>query len=137
MPKLTVPDGYVEWLTQLKADIRQTQTRAVLAVNSEMIMLYWRIGREIIERQTAQGWGKGIIPKLAADLRSEFPDVKGFSARNLGYMKALAEAWPSTGILQRVIAKLPWGQNIELLDKLTDESNRNRGMLVVWAGEDG
>ena len=64
--------------------------------------------------------GKGIIPKLAADLRAEFPDVKGFSARNLGYMKALAEAWPSTGILQRVIAKLPWGQNIELLDKLTN-----------------
>jgi predicted nuclease of restriction endonuclease-like (RecB) superfamily len=124
MPKITVPDGYVEWLTQLKADIRQTQTHAVLAVNSEMIMLYWRIGREIIERQAAQGWGKGIIPKLAADLRAEFPDVKGFSARNLGYMKALAEAWPSTGILQRVIAKLPWGQNIELLDKLTDSDTR-------------
>jgi predicted nuclease of restriction endonuclease-like (RecB) superfamily len=87
-------------------------------------MLYWRIGREIIERQAAQGWGKGIIPKLAADLRAEFPDVKGFSARNLGYMKALAEAWPSTGILQRVIAKLPWGQNIELLDKLTDSDTR-------------
>jgi predicted nuclease of restriction endonuclease-like (RecB) superfamily len=124
MPKITVPDGYVEWLTQLKADIRQTRTHAVLAVNSEMIMLYWRIGREIIERQAAQGWGKGIIPKLAADLRAEFPDVKGFSARNLGYMKALAEAWPSTGILQRVIAKLPWGQNIELLDKLTDSDTR-------------
>ena len=54
------------------------------------------LGREIIERQAAQGWGKGIIPKLAADLRAEFPDIKGFSARNLGYMKALAEAWPST-----------------------------------------
>ena len=124
MPKPTVPDGYAEWLTQLKADIRQAQTRAVLAVNAEMIMLYWRIGREIIGRQAAQGWGRGIIPKLAADLRAEFPGVKGFSARNLGYMKALAEAWPSTGILQRVIAKLPWGQNIELLDKLADPDIR-------------
>jgi len=85
MAKLTVPDGYTEWLTQLKGDIRQAQARAIVAVNTEMITLYWRIGRDIIDRQTTQGWGKGIIPKLAADLRAEFPDVKGFSARNLGY----------------------------------------------------
>jgi predicted nuclease of restriction endonuclease-like (RecB) superfamily len=88
---------------------------APLAVNSELIGLYWRIGRDILERQEKQGWGSKIVERLAADLRAEFPDARGFSSANLRYMKSFAEAWPDPAILQRLVGKLPWGQNIEPL----------------------
>jgi predicted nuclease of restriction endonuclease-like (RecB) superfamily len=89
--------------------------RAALAVNAELISLYWRIGHDILERQAQDGWGSKVVDRLAADLRGEFPDARGFSSANLRYMRAFAEAWPDQAILQRVVGKLPWGQNIELL----------------------
>jgi predicted nuclease of restriction endonuclease-like (RecB) superfamily len=118
------PAGYIDWLTKLKVDIRQAQSRALFSVNAEMIRLYWRIGRGILERQEQQGWGASVIPRLSADLRVAFPNVKGFSARNLSYMKAFAEAWPSEGILQALSAKLPWSHQIALLDKLDGQADR-------------
>ncbi len=110
-----VPADYPAWLADLKTRNRETRLRAALAVNSELIGLYWRIGRDILERQAAQGWGSKIVDRLAADLRAEFPDARGFSSANLRYMKSFAEAWPDPAILQRLVGKLPWGQNIELL----------------------
>jgi predicted nuclease of restriction endonuclease-like (RecB) superfamily len=110
-----VPADYPAWLADLKTRIRETRLRAALAVNSELIGLYWRIGRDILERQAEQGWGSKIVERLAADLRAEFPDARGFSSANLRYMKSFAEAWPDPAILQRLVGKLPWGQNIELL----------------------
>jgi len=109
------PAGYAVWLADLKTSIRETRLRAALAVNSELIGLYWRIGRDILERQSRDGWGSKVVDRLAADLRAEFPDSRGFSSANLRYMRAFAEAWPDPAILQRVVGKLPWGQNIELL----------------------
>ncbi len=88
---------------------------AALAVNAELIGLYWRIGRDILERQAQDGWGSKVVDRLAADLRAEFPDARGFSSANLRYMRAFAEAWPDPAVLQRIVGKLPWGQNIELL----------------------
>jgi hypothetical protein len=76
-------------------------------VNRELILLYWSIGRQILVRQREDGWGTKVIERLATDLRSEFPDMKGLSFRNLGYMKAFAEAWPDESILQQLAAKLP------------------------------
>ncbi len=110
-----VPTGYPAWLAGLKTRIREARLRAALAVNGELIGLYWRIGRDILERQAEQGWGSKIVDRLAADLRAEFPDARGFSSANLRYMKAFAEAWPDPSILQRLVGRLPWGQNIELL----------------------
>lgn len=81
--------------------------RAALAINSELIGLYWRMGRDIIERQTQDGWGTKVIDRLTADLRAEFPSARGFSSANLRYMLAFAEAWPDHAILQRVVGKLP------------------------------
>jgi predicted nuclease of restriction endonuclease-like (RecB) superfamily len=107
--------GYATWLADLKVSIRETRLRAVLAVNSELIGLYWRIGRDIRDRQAGHGWGAKVVDRLAADLRAEFPDSRGFSSANLRYMRAFADAWPDPAILQRVVGKLPWGQNIELL----------------------
>jgi predicted nuclease of restriction endonuclease-like (RecB) superfamily len=109
------PDGYPAWLADLKARIRAARLRASLAVNSELIGLYWRIGRDILERQGAHGWGAKVVDRLAADLKSEFPDARGFSRANLLYMRAFAEAWSEEEIVQRVVGRLPWGQNIELL----------------------
>jgi len=114
-PAASTPTGYAGWLTELKIRIRETRVRAALAVNSELIGLYWRIGRDILERQAQDGWGSKVVDRLAADLRAEFPDARGFSSANLRYMRAFAEAWPDPAILQRVVGKLPWGQNIELL----------------------
>lgn len=124
---MTVPaisPEYKQWLASLTDQIRNSRARAALAVNSEMIMLYWRIGREIMERQDRHSWGAKIIDRLAADLRAEFPDIKGFSARNLQYMRTLAAEWPDPAITQQVVAQLPWGQNTLLLDTVPDHAQR-------------
>ena len=92
MAKLRVAEGYEEFLGELKERIKQAQVKAVLAVNRELILLYWQIGRDILLRQQQQGWGAKVIDRLAADLRKAFPEMKGFSSRNLKYMRAFAEA---------------------------------------------
>ncbi len=115
MAQLLAPAGYVAWLADLKAKIRDARLRTALAVNSELIMLYWQIGREILDRQARDGWGAKVVNRLAVDLRAEFPESRGFSRANLLYMRAFAEAWPDPAIVQRVVGQLPWGQNIELL----------------------
>lgn len=114
-PASPVPSGYAVWLVDLKTRIRETRVRAALAVNSELVRLYWQIGHDILKRQAQDGWGSKVVDRLAADLRAEFPDTRGFSSANLRYMRAFAEAWPDSAILQRVVGRLPWGQNIELL----------------------
>lgn len=119
-----LPAGYAEWLAELKARIREARVRASLAVNAELIALYWRIGRDILERQARQGWGAKVVERLAADLRSAFPEMRGLSRANLLYMRAFAEAWPDPEVVQRVVGRLPWGQNIELLGKLKDPAAR-------------
>lgn len=87
-----LPAGYAEFLESLKARIRQTQVRAALSANRELVLLYWHIGREILHRQKEEGWGSKVIERLAQDLRREFPEMKGLSPRNLKYMRAFAEA---------------------------------------------
>lgn len=120
-PALTeAPGGYADWLAELKARIQVAQQRATLAVNRELVLLYWQIGRDILERQARQGWGARVIDRLAHDLRTGFPDMKGFSRANLMYMRAFAEAWPDAGIVQQAVGQLPWGHNLVLLTKLKD-----------------
>ena len=75
------PSAYAEWLTELKARIHGAQQRAALAVNHELVLLYWQIGRDILARQAHQGWGAKVIERLAHDLRNAFPDMKGFFTR--------------------------------------------------------
>lgn len=118
------PDGYGDWLIDLKSRIHNTQQRATLAVNRELVLLYWQIGQDILTRQTQQGWGTKVIDRLAQDLRAAFPDMKGFSPRNLKYMRAFAGAWPDAEFVQEVLAQLPWYHQIALLDKLSSPENR-------------
>jgi predicted nuclease of restriction endonuclease-like (RecB) superfamily len=124
----TLPAGYPVFLAEIKARIVGARTRAVLAVNSELIRLYWEIGHEILDREQREGWGSGVINRLASDLRREFPGITGFSRSNLHYMRSFAEAWPLEGgsqeIVQQPVGQLPWGQNIALLTKLKDREAR-------------
>jgi len=119
-----IPEGYEEFLRGLKERIRTAQVKAALAVNRELVLLYWRIGQDILERQRHSGWGSKVIDRLAADLRSAFPEMSGFSQRNLKYMRAFAEAWPDEDFVQQVAAQLPWFHNCTILDKLKNLAER-------------
>jgi predicted nuclease of restriction endonuclease-like (RecB) superfamily len=118
------PAGYSDWLAELKTRIHSAQQRATLAVNRELVLLYWQIGRDILVRQAEQGWGAKVIDRLAHDLRTAFPTMKGFSPRNLKYMRAFAEAWPDAEFVQAVLAQLPWYHQLALLDKLRSPETR-------------
>lgn len=118
------PAGYTDWLADLKNRIHSAQQRAALAVNRELVLLYWQIGRDILERQSREGWGAKVIERLAQDLRTAFPDMKGFSRANLMYMRAFAEAWPDAQIVQQAVGQLPWGHNLVLLSKLKSQPQR-------------
>ena len=118
------PDGYADWLADLKSRIHTAQQRATLAVNRELVLLYWQIGQDILARQAEQGWGAKVIERLAQDLRAAFPEMKGFSPRNLKYMRAFAEAWPDAEFVQQAAAQLPWGHNLVLLDRLNTPEER-------------
>jgi predicted nuclease of restriction endonuclease-like (RecB) superfamily len=120
------PAGYADWLADLKTRIQAAQQRAALAVHRELVLLYWQIGRDILERQARQGWGAKVIERLAHDLRTAFPEMKGFSRANLMYMRAFAEAWPDAEIVQQLVGRLPWGHNLVLLTKLKDAEMRRR-----------
>lgn len=111
-------DNYNVLLDRLKRRIRSAQVQAALAVNTELMLLYWNIGREILDRQKEKGWGAKVIDRLAKDLKREFPDMSGFSPRNLRYMRTFAETYPDEVIVQRSVAQLPWRHNIALLEKL-------------------
>lgn len=122
-----LPSDYSAWLNTLKHNIRHAQQKAALAVNQELLTLYWQIGNDILIRQRQQGWGAKVIRQLAGDLQSAFPDMKGFSRANLLYMRAFAEAWPEFGgepNVQQAVGQIPWGHNLVLLSKVKDRNQR-------------
>jgi predicted nuclease of restriction endonuclease-like (RecB) superfamily len=97
---------YQDYLAQLKERIRSAQVKAALAVNRELVLLYWGIGRDILQRQAQQGWGTKVIDQLARDLKQEFPEMSGFSSRNLKYMRAFADAYPADLVVQQSAGQL-------------------------------
>jgi predicted nuclease of restriction endonuclease-like (RecB) superfamily len=113
-------DGYDDFLTEIKGRIQSAQIQAALALSREVVLLYWYIGREIRGRQAQHGWGAKVVLRLASDLKSAFPGVEGFSSRNLGYMRAFAEAYPDLAIVQQLLddSPLPWGHHLRVLDKV-------------------
>jgi 2'-5' RNA ligase len=118
------PDGYVALLSDLKRRIRAARLQAALAVNQELILLYWDIGRDVLARQEMEGWGTRIIDRLAADLRRDFPEMTGLSSRNIKYMRAFAAAYTEREFVQQVVAQLPWGHNIRLVESVKDADQR-------------
>jgi len=117
--------NYQSLLSDIKSAIHKARLKAILAVNSEMIMLYWQTGKMIAERQNQEGWSSKVIPRLAVDLKNEFSDLKGYSERNLSYMLRFALEYPDASILQQSVAKLPWGHNILLIEKIKDKEIRD------------
>jgi predicted nuclease of restriction endonuclease-like (RecB) superfamily len=110
--------NYDAFLSILKQRIRTAQVRAALAVNQELVLLYWQIGREILQRQQDEGWGTKVIERIAKDLKREFPEIKGFSRTNLLYMRAFAEAYPDDQFVQQAAGQIPWFHNCVLLDRV-------------------
>jgi predicted nuclease of restriction endonuclease-like (RecB) superfamily len=116
--------SYQDLLARLKTQIRTAQVRAALAVNRELILLYWGIGREILQRQATEGWGSKVVERLAKDLRAEFPEMKGLSRTNLLYMRTFAATWPEELIVQQSVGQIPWGHNVRLLDLVKNPEER-------------
>lgn len=105
------PNNYVNIIARLKEKIRQAKTKASLAVNKELLNVYWEIGNTILEQQKSEGWGSKVIDRLAQDLKHEFPDMQGLSIRNIKYMRAFAEAYPEFSIVQSTLAQLQITEN--------------------------
>jgi predicted nuclease of restriction endonuclease-like (RecB) superfamily len=122
--RVGLPENYAAALGEIKRRIHEERLRTVMAANSAMVMLYWDIGRLILERQGHEGWGARVIDRLSADLREVYPDMSGLSPRNLKYMRTFAAAWPDPSIVQRVVAQIPWRSNLALLEKLNDPELR-------------
>ncbi len=120
-----IPDlEYQRFLEDLKRRVTGSQYKAALSVNQELVLLYYQIGKQILESQAKHGWGAKIIAQLSKDLQSAFPEMKGFSTRNLNYMRKFAEEYPDVTFVQQVVAQLPWGHNIFLIDLVPDQQTR-------------
>jgi len=124
-PAVAVPEGYPQLLEQLKTQVRQARIRASRVVNTELLTLYWDLGRAILDRQETEGWGTKVIDRLAVDLRAAFPEMRGLSRSNLKYMRQMASTWPRTAIGQQAVGQLPWGHLTVLLDRLTTQPDRD------------
>lgn len=144
-----LPAGYADFLDDLKKHIRMAQAKAALSVNRELILLYWDIGRRIVVQQEHEGWGVGVIERLAKDIQLAFPGTKGFSARNIWRMKAFYLAYSkqlenlpqpvadfsdekgaqavqeADGLkLPQLVAEIPWGHNVVLIEKVKARTER-------------
>ena len=146
-------ENYKKFITSLKAKIRSAQIKGAIAVNKELIKLYWEIGRDIVEKQKQGGWGSKVLEKVAKDLQNEFPGIEGFSRRNMFIMRAFYQAYEK---VQQAVAQLdnlpiffiPWGHNALILEKTKDTAERlwyaskvieygwSRSMLTIWIEND-
>lgn len=117
-------DTYLQFIEDIKEEIQTEKLSVVLHANSKMVCLYWKIGKSILKKQTEEGWGTKVIDRIAKDLKDAFPEMSGFSPRNIKYMRKFAECWPEFEIVQQVVAQIPWRTNRMLLDKLDNRESR-------------
>lgn len=128
---LTVADispDYDIWIRSIKERVQRARFRALMMANAEQILLYWDVGHEILAKQDAEGWGSKIVERMSKDLKSAFPDMKGWSRSNLMYMRQFAEAWRRDEIVQAPLGQLPWYHHLTLLEHL-----KSRGDRIVYA----
>ena len=134
---IVLPDDYADWISSLKKRIAGARAKIVLSANEEQIQLYHEIGRDILERQNRQGWGARFIERISADLRDAFPEMKGFSASNLKYMRFFAQECPDIKIGQQPADQLPWFHIVTLITKITDSAVREwyarEAVKQVWS----
>lgn len=115
---------YLELINDIKNKIVNAQLKAITKINQEMLLLYWQIGKMILHNQEKEGWGSKIIEQISSDLNKAFPKIKGFSARNLKYMRKFANEYDDFEIVQQLVAQLSWGHNIVLFEKVTNIEER-------------
>ena len=124
-PSLSEMSGsYTQFIEDIKSQIQSSRLAVVMNANSSMICLYWTIGKAILEKQREEGWGAKVIDRMAKDLKDAFPEMSGFSPRNIKYMRKFAECWPDYEIVQQVVAQIPWRTNLKLLDKVETQEGR-------------
>lgn len=115
---------YAQFLHNIKTRVQHARIAASRSVNRELIALYWSIGKDIVEKQEELGWGKSVVEQLSKDLKKEFPGTEGFSARNLWDMRRFYEEYQSDTNLQQLVAEIPWGHNLLILNKIKDQNER-------------
>ena len=123
-PKAEMDAPYFELRDSIIMRIKESRLRFVIQANTGMIELYWSIGRDILRRQETEGWGAKVIDRLSADLKEEFPDMSGFSPRNLKNMRRFAENWADPQIVQQPVAQLQWRSILILLTKIKSNADR-------------
>ncbi len=119
-----IPNDYMALLGDIKQRIRSAQYEALKAVNTELISLYWDIGRMIVERQQGGTWGKSVVENLAKDLQAEFPGISGFSAANLWRMKLFYETYAQNEKLAPLVREISWSKNVVIMEKSKDNLER-------------
>lgn len=112
------------FVADIKTKIREAQYEALRAVNRELIDLYWSIGKSIVEKQEAYGWGKSVVEKLSVELQAEFRGRQGFSARNLWNMRDFYRSYLGHEILQPLVAEISWAKNLVIMSKCKDNLQR-------------
>lgn len=117
-------ESYFSFIDDIKNEIRNQRIKIVLNANSSLICLYWKIGNAILQKQEEEGWGSKVIDRMSKDLGDAFPDMSGFSPRNIKYMRKFAKCWPDYKIVPQVVAQIPWRTNRMLLDKLDTQEER-------------
>ena len=132
-----LPKDYAAALAEIKERVRQERLRVVLAANSAMVLLYWDIGRVILDRQAREGWGARVIDHLAEDLQTAFPEMRGFSPRNLLFMRAFADEYRERQKVKQLVSQLPWGHVVRLIQRIKDRGVRDwyigQSVLHGWS----
>jgi predicted nuclease of restriction endonuclease-like (RecB) superfamily len=119
-----MPAWYPEMLAAVADKVSSGRVRAITAVNHELVATYWAVGKEILDRQSQEGWGAKVIDRLSADLRDKFPGLKGFSSRNFLFMRSFSSTWDLAAIVKAPLSQLPWYHHIALMQKLGDPETR-------------
>jgi predicted nuclease of restriction endonuclease-like (RecB) superfamily len=122
--KSLFPANYGDTLKAIQQRVRLERTRVILSANAALILLYWDIGRLIVDRQDREGWGAKVIERLGRDLRKSFPEMLGFSTRNLQFMRSFAEAYPDPAIVKQLASQLPWWHVVRLMQRVKDPRAR-------------
>lgn len=115
---------YKELIFGIKVQIKNSRQKALLSVNKELLILYWNIGNIILDFQNRDGWGSKVIDNISEEIKRDFPDLKGFSSRNLKYMRKFALEYKDLEFVQQVVAQIPWSHNVVLMDRISDIEQR-------------
>lgn len=119
-PMTEMPTDYLDMLAEIKQRIQSQRLRVVISANAAMVVMYWDIGRMILKRQAAAGWGTKVIDRLSLDLRTTYPGMEALSARNLLSMRAFAATYADPAVVKQLVSLLPWGHVVRLLQKVKD-----------------